>query len=836
MEIIKKLKVNHGKIDEDVKNNGYNKTAEKAGYTLEHPDWQLAAGILEVLEIQRKVGKYRESVEKMKEILDEKFYEFVTKNMEEIEKKLEKEKERDYRYDYFAITTLKKGYMCTFGNEILETPQYMWMRVACHTHCGDLEAAFETYDAYTQGYCIPASPTIANSGFKKSQGSSCFMLSLDDSLESILDNYKLCGMISKYKGGLGIGVGRIRHSKIGRTGMSKGIVDMLRCYNELMRYVDQEGMRKGAATVFYPAWGKDIRSLIEMKKNHGKEELRARDLNYCVWIQDLFMKRVILNQNWTLFCPNLAPGLNDCYGDEFEKLYTSYENDPNIEKFTISARQLLEEICRAQKESSAPFIMFDDAVNMKCNQNHLGHITNSNLCLEVTLFNKPDELVASCNLSTIVLDSYVEYDENLKPFFNYDKLKIYVKLLVRNINNIINKNFYVSDLIKRSNDLYAPLGIGKLGVANLAAKLNLDFDSEEFIVLMETICACMYHSALQESRDIAIKKEKLASDDEKLLYKHNLDLYNQGLGPRPDPIGSFSSFSQSPLGNGLFQFDLWKLEDQKFRSYPLGSLYDKIKRTETLIPASAFNSDESWDQLRLSILTHGVANSTLMCGMPNATTAQIVPNNILGRMVRRNESHEPFHTNLYLREVLSGAFPVYTCELVSDLESLGLWNKSTLNFLMKNKGSVKGLSLLFPNNPSVLSIEQKYRTGFELSQKRLIELVARMGRYICMSQSHNIRLEDPDVNQLFNLHIYSWLMGQKTGMYYLHQRSAVDRQQFTLSDLPPSSIPPIPTPTPVSSPSSVSSPLYTDPSLTSEELALASMICRRDNPDCASCQ
>jgi len=607
-----------------------------------------------------------------------------------------------------------------------------------------------------------------------------------------------------------------------------------------MRYVDQEGMRKGAATVFYPAWGKDIRSLIEMKKNHGKEELRARDLNYCVWIQDLFMKRVILNQNWTLFCPNLAPGLNDCYGEEFEKLYTSYENDPTVEKFTMSARQLLEEICRAQKESSAPFVMFDDAVNMKCNQGHLGHITNSNLCLEVTLFNKPDELVASCNLSTIVLDSYVEYDENNKPYFNYDKLKIYVKLLVRNINNIINKNFYVSDLIKRSNDLYAPLGIGKLGVANLAAKLNLDFDSEEFIVLMETVCACMYHSALQESRDIAIKKEKLASDDEKLLYKHNLDLFNQGLGPRPDPIGSFSSFSQSPIGNGLFQFDLWKLEDEKFRSYPLGSLYDKIKRTETLIPASAFYSDESWDQLRLSILTHGVANSTLMCGMPNATTAQIVPNNILGRMVRRNESHEPFHTNLYLREVLSGAFPVYTCELVSDLESLGLWNKSTLNFLMKNKGSVKGLSLLFPDIPSVVSIEQKYRTGFELSQKRLIELVARMGRYICMSQSHNIRLEDPDVNQLFNLHIYSWLMGQKTGMYYLHQRSAVDRQQFTLSDLPSSSL--ATPPTPVSSPSTISPssltspPLYTDPSLTSEERALASMICRRDNPDCASCQ
>lgn len=806
-----------------IEKDGVETAAIYASQQIEHPDWQRAAGILAVMGI--KVIDYREAVKKMRkqEIMSKQVSNFILKNADTLEKEIVRD--RDFHFDYFSIQTLKRGYLLP-----LETPQYFFMRVACEIHCGHLQDAIETYHALSTFKIIHATPTLANAGTPEAQMSSCFLLSVGDSLFSILEVYKICGLISKHKGGIGHGISAIRNSKIGKNGKSKGIVAMLRCYNELVKYVDQTGTRKGAGTEFLSVWHTDLLRLLDLKKNFGSEEFRARDLNYCLWVQDLFMKRVVQGGKWSLFCPKLAPGLNDCYGQEFEQLYERYEKDDSIPKKTFDARTIYLSILRAQQQTSQPFMMSDDACNLKNNQNYLGHITNSNLCLEIIQWNSPiveieeslshiDDfsdkdlenklnslsdkdfeivsshqvrsigkklkgLIASCNLGSVCIDEFVTRDG-----YDYVSLAKYTKMLVRNINRVIERNFYPVPFVKEGNDDYVPQGIGIMGTANAIAKMNFAYESKEAIHFIEKISACMYHAALQESRDVA-----------KRTGKH------------------YKGFRESPLGMGNFQFDLWNIEREKFLSYGLEKeLYDAIPRFREVykpIPVKEFGASESWEELMLSIQKYGIYNSVLLCGMPNASTAGLFG---------KNECHEPYHSNLYVREVGSGSFYIHNKEMVKDFEKLGLWSKKIINYLKKHDGSIQGISK-FLNDERTKWLEEKYKIGFEISQKHMVDLVSLRGHYVCQSQSMNIRMANPDLLSLWNLHIYSWLSGQKTWMYYLHQKSIQEKQKVTLDSEPKGSW--------------IWTPVvdWIKSWFWEKEEESEGKVCTRDDPNCTACQ
>lgn len=791
MQYLQQLHIDHEQLNTWIKQKGYRLASEKCAEQVQHPDWQLASGILRSIHLQAQVPSFAEMIELQRPYLNEEYYQFISSNCEALEAIIVPE--RDYIKDIFAVSTFEKGYLFKVNGEIVETIQRLYLRVACEMckRSKNLHEVKEIYDALSLEFITVATPILANSGHRDNQMSSCYLLNLEDSLDSILETYKTCGMLMKRKGGLGLGIGKIRHSLIANHGNSKGIVPLLRCYNDLVEYVDQGGTRKGALTATAPIWHKNIRRFIELKLNNGKEELRARELHYSLWICDLFMRRVLNGEDWSLFCPNevrkrTGYDLNDCWGEEFEELYLACEADPSIPREVISARQLLIDICNIQIQVSEPYIMFSDNVNRKSNQRNDGTCTNSNLCQEVTLISIPDKLIASCNLGAIIIDSFLEQGK-----YNYKKLAYYSKMLVRIINIAIEQGYVLNEQVKAGNDLYAPIGIGQIGLANLIAKSDLLFDSDEAIALSTRISACIYHAALQQSRDLAIEKAKRTS------YLTSLSNYFT------DTItGAYPKFKSSPLAEGKLQQDLWEEEHQLFKSWGLPQ-YDKLERVEKEIPTSEFQADETWDELRASIRKHGVVNATLLCCMPNASTAQLVG---------RNESVEPFHSNLYIRSVGSGTFKVFTRELVEELEALGLWGLKVVRYLENNDGSIKGLSLLFPEHRERLEfLEQKYRTGFELAQKKLIKMYAERGRYICMSQSFNLRIVDdpedkpdriPMESKLLNLHIYSWLMGQKTGMYYLHQRAAIERLKLTVDQ-------------------------------DNDEQV---RVCRRDQPDCQWCQ
>lgn len=533
---------------------------------------------------------------------------------------------RDFNYDFFGFKTLERSYLLKLDGQIVERPQHMLMRVSIGIHKNDLESALETYELMSQKYFTHATPTLFNAGTPKPQMSSCFLLSMtDDSIDGIYDTLKRCALISQTAGGIGVSMHNVRAKGsyiAGTNGTSNGLVPMLRVYNDTARYVDQGGgKRKGSFAVYLEPWHSDIFEFLDLKKNHGKEEMRARDLFYAMWIPDLFMKRVEEDGDWTLMCPNECPGLYDSHSEEFEALYTKYEAEGKGRE-TIKARKLWEKILESQIETGTPYMLYKDAANSKSNQKNLGTIRSSNLCTEIMEYTSADE-VAVCNLASIALPKFIENGE-----FNHKKLYDITKRVVKNLNRVIDENYYPVEEAKNSNMRHRPVGLGVQGLADAFIQLRMPFTSDAAKKLNKEIFETLYFAALTASKEVA------------------------------EVEGAYQTYEGSPISQGIFQYQMWGFTDE-----------DMSGRWD-------------WSALREDIKRHGVRNSLLLAPMPTASTSQILGN---------NECFEPYTANIYTRRTLSGEFVVVNNHLLRDLVERGIWDNEMKNDLIREQGSVQNI-------------------------------------------------------------------------------------------------------------------------------------------------
>ena len=645
---------------------------------------------------------------------------------------------RDYLIDYFGFKTLEKSYLMRLDGQIVERPQHMWMRVSIGIHGSNLTNVKETYDLMSQKYFTHATPTLFNAGTPRQQLSSCYLIAMeDDSIEGIYNTLKDCALISKYSGGIGLHIHNIRaknsHIK-GTNGKTDGLVPMLRVYNNTARYVNQSGKRNGSFAIYLEPWHADISDFLELRKNHGDEELKARDLFYALWIPDLFMERVKEKAGkWSLFCPHECPGLSDCYGQEFVKLYEKYEKQGKARK-TVLARDLWFQILDAQMETGTPYLLYKDAANKKSNQKNLGTIKSSNLCCEVQQYSD-DKETAVCNLASIALPAYV--NETTKQF-DFNKLLEVTKVVTNNLNKVIDINFYPTEKTRVSNFKHRPIGIGVQGLADAFILMDIPFHSEEAKQLNKEIFETIYYGALTRSNELAIERKTTTNINNTGVVFTEDELTNL-----PSELkGSYSSFVGSPASQGILQFDMW----QNFSGHSQTLGYD-------------------WAALKTSIKNHGLRNSLLVAPMPTASTSQI-----LGY----NECFEPITSNIYSRRTMAGEFELPNKYLMKDLIKMGLWNEQIKNNIVANKGSVQQLSIL-PEH-----IRNKYKIVWEIPMKHVIDMAADRGVYVCQSQSMNLWMEDPVYNKMTSMHFYAWEKGLKTGIYYLRRKAKHQAQQFTI--------------------------------------------------------
>ncbi len=653
-------------------------------------------------------------------IVSEELIEICKKYGDQINAKIDYE--RDYLFDYFGFKTLEKlQYLLrdTKG-KTLERPQHLIMRVSLalwgSKPDGGLEQAFETYDLLSQKLFIHATPTNFNAGTPRQQLSSCFLIAMkSDSITGIYDTLKDCAMISKYAGGIGLHIHNIRAKGSlirGTNGTSNGIVPMLRNFNDTARYVDQGGgKRNGSFAIYLEPWHADVEDFLKLKLNTGSEEERCRDLFYALWLPDLFMERVEKNEPWTLFCPSEAPGLADVYGDDFKQLYEKYEKEGRGRK-QIDAQKLWFKVLDSQIETGTPYLVYKDAANQKSNQTNLGTIKSSNLCSEIIEYSSEDE-TAVCNLASLALPSYVENET-----FNYDKMRHVVKVAIKNLNRVIDINYYPTPETRNSNMRHRPVGLGVQGLADVFALMRASWESEEAAEINQRIFEHIYFAAVESSCEIA-----------------------QVEGP-------YSTFQGSPMSKGIFQYDMWK-----------------TLKGEPIVPLTLQDQTLDWASLKARVEQHGVRNSLLMAPMPTASTSQI-----LGF----NECIEPFTSNIYTRRTLAGEFIVINKHLMRDLEKAGLWSEMMKQQIIARNGSVQGIDQI----PE--SIQKLYKTSWEIKQKILIDMAAARGAFICQSQSLNLFVADPNYAKLTSMHFYAWKQGLKTGIYYLRTRAPVMAQKFTI--------------------------------------------------------
>jgi ribonucleoside-diphosphate reductase alpha chain len=605
-----------------------------ASLTVKHPDYAQLAARIAISNLHKNTEKsFSETMKllytyvnpktgKKAPLVADDVYEIIEKNAEFLDSTLIYD--RDFGYDYFGFKTLERSYLLRLNGKIAERPQHMLMRVALGIHKEDLESAVETYDLMSKKFFTHATPTLFNSGTPKPQMSSCFLLTAkDDSIDGIYDTLKQTAKISQSAGGIGLSVHNVRATGSyirGTNGTSNGLVPMLRVFNDTARYVDQGGgKRKGSFAIYLEPWHADIFDFLDLKKNHGKEEMRARDLFYALWIPDLFMERVETDGQWTLMCPNECPGLYDSYGDKFRALYEKYEAEGKGRK-TIKARDVWQKVLEAQIETGTPYMLYKDACNEKSNQKNLGTIRSSNLCTEIIEYTDKDE-VAVCNLASIALPMYIEDGE-----FNHKLLYDVTYKITKNLNRVIDRNYYPVAEARNSNMRHRPVGLGVQGLADTFIKLRMPFTSDAARQLNKDIFETIYFAALTSSMDQA-KVE-----------------------------GYYETYPGSPISEGQFQFNLWGIDESE-----LSGRWD-------------------WKALRKQINEHGVRNSLLLAPMPTASTSQILGN---------NECFEPYTSNIYTRRVLSGEFIVVNKHLLLDLVNLGLWNDDIKNELMRANGSIQ---------------------------------------------------------------------------------------------------------------------------------------------------
>uniref|UniRef100_A0A6C0LTI4 ribonucleoside-diphosphate reductase n=1 Tax=viral metagenome TaxID=1070528 RepID=A0A6C0LTI4_9ZZZZ len=714
-----------------------------ASQTTQHIDYGRMASVLCVSNLHRETpGDFIEVTERLYTYKDihgnnypmvaDDYYACVNENATQITDKIDYEK--DYVLDYFGYKTLERAYLFRIDGKIIERPQDMWMRVAIGIHGKDLVRVFETYDLMSDKYFTHATPTLFNAGTPRPQMSSCYLLAMeDDSVDGIYNTLKDCASISKYAGGIGLHIHNVRASGThirGTNGTSNGIVPMLRVFNNTARYIDQGGGRRnGSFAIYLEPWHADVFAFLEMRKNHGDEETKARDLFYALWISDLFMKRVETDGKWTLMCPHECPGLSDVYGEEFETLYTKYETEGKGRR-TIDARKLWFHILDSQMETGTPYLLYKDAVNNKSNQKNLGTIKSSNLCTEITEFSNHEES-AVCNLASIGLPMFVNTKEKT---FDYDKLHKVTKVITCNLNRVIDINFYPTDKTKLSNMRHRPIGIGVQGLADVFIMMGLSFNSETSKEINKNIFETIYHASMETSYELALerynkygknKKSIVLSEDEKSKLNK-------------EHIGAYSSFTNSPLFYGKFQFDLWEVE-----------------------PSDRYD----WDDLRQKVMMRGVRNALLVAPMPTASTSQILGN---------NECFEPITSNIYSRNTLAGEFMVANKHLMKELSDMGMWNEEIKNNIIANKGSVKYIDALSDE------VKARYRTVWEIPMKDIVLMAKERGAFICQSQSLNLWQEEPTYGSLTSMHFYAWKQGLKTGVYYLRRKAKHQAQQFTI--------------------------------------------------------
>ena len=762
------LNINPTKISQKICGEIYNKIPTNkidelaaeicASLSTEHPDYIELASRIEISNLHKNTSpSLSETIRVLYEnetgsLVSDELYHFVEKNKTKLNSYIKYR--RDNLIDFFGLKTLQKSYLFKINGKIIERPQHLFMRVALGIHTDNLKDALKTYDLMSEKYFIHATPTLFNAGTPRPQLSSCFLLSMrDDSIDGIYSSLRDCALISKWAGGIGIHIHNIRGRKSiikGTNGTSNGIIPMLRVFNNTARYVDQGGgKRQGSFAIYIEPWHCDIMSFLLLRKNHGNEEERCRDLFYGLWVPDLFMKRVKSEGKWSLFCPDECPGLSDCYGDEFEKLYTRYESEGKWRE-QINANELWYKIVESQIETGTPYICYKDACNKKSNQKNLGTIKSSNLCTEIIEYSSPEEF-AVCNLASVGLSKYVNIEKKL---FDFDKLYKNVKVITKNLNKIIDINYYPLKECELSNRRHRPIGIGVQGLADVFAMLKLPFSSPEAHLLNEKIFEMIYFSALETSMELSKKREigmkqlsllKIKTDkteEENILYEK----LNKELKPISEEInrekflGSYSSFDGSPASQGLLQFDLWGENP-----------------SDELLP--------KWNKLRKDIQKYGIRNSLLLAPMPTASSSQILGN---------NEAFEAFTTNIGVRKTLAGEFVVLNKYLIYDLIELDLWNNELKDKIIENDGSIQNIDSI-PNN-----IKEIYKTVWEIGNKTLIDMSAARGKYICQSQSLNLFMAEPDFRKITSMHFYSWEKGLKTGMYYLRTKAVSHAQKFTI--------------------------------------------------------
>jgi len=610
-----------------------------ASMTISHPDYAQLAARIAVSNLHKNTKKsFSETMSDMYHyvnprtnqeapLLSEEVYEAIMANADILDSTIIYN--RDFNYDYFGFKTLERSYLLKINGQIVERPQHMLMRVSVGIHPNDIASAIETYELMSKKFFTHATPTLFNSGTPKPQMSSCFLLSMkDDSIDGIYDTLRSTAKISQSAGGIGLSIHNVRATGSyirGTNGTSNGIVPMLRVFNDTARYVDQGGgKRKGSFAVYIEPWHADVFDFLDLRKNHGKEEMRARDLFLAMWIPDLFMKRVQEDSTWTLMCPNECPDLYKVHSDEFDALYLSYEA-ANKGRKTIKARELWEKILESQIETGLPYMLYKDAANRKSNQKNLGTIRSSNLCTEIMEYTSADE-IAVCNLASISLPMFVEDGK-----FNHQFLYDVTKRVTRNLNKVIDRNYYPVIEAENSNMRHRPVGLGVQGLADAFILLRLPFTSDEAKKLNQEIFETIYFAAVTASMEMA--KEE----------------------------GPYSTFAGSPISQGEFQYNMWGLKDSD-----LSGRWD-------------------WAALRPQVMEHGVRNSLLMAPMPTASTSQILGN---------NEAFEPYTSNIYTRRVLSGEFIVVNKHLLQDLVNLGLWNENLKQEVMRANGSIQNIDVI----------------------------------------------------------------------------------------------------------------------------------------------
>ena len=705
---------------------------------------------------------------------------------------------RDYLIDYFGFKTLERSYLMRCHGVVIERPQHMWMRVAIGIHSGrkDTLSVYETlvyiqntYNAMSQKYMTHATPTLFNAGTPRPQLSSCYLIAMEnDSIDGIFDTLKDCAKISKHAGGIGLHIHNIRASGShirGTNGASNGIVPMLRVFNNTARYIDQGGRRNGSFAVYLEPWHPDIEDFLEMKKNHGDEEMKGRDLFYALWVPDLFMERVRggggggsgtggsgtggISDMWSYFCPDECPGLADVYGDEFRALYEKYEHEGRARK-QVKARELWLKILDSQMETGTPYILFKDAANKKSNQKNVGTIKSSNLCTEIMEYSDENE-TAVCNLASIALNRFVcvvasgsdaifsvpsvpsgssvvsgsgvvsksapesnvvatlcshrsafaEQDPPLGggPPLDFAELERVTALVVDNLNQIIDINYYPTTKTRISNLRHRPIGIGVQGLADVFMMMNIPFHSEEAKVLNREIFETIYYAAVNASMRLAARH------------------------------GPYETFPGSPASQGILQFDMWGID-------PTADTY----------PAPKYRTHKyDWAALKSKVQKYGLRNSLLLAPMPTASTSQILGN---------NECFEPITSNIYTRRTLAGEFIMVNRYLIRDLIALGIWNERVKTNIIANQGSVQYIDGL----PDALKL--KYKTVWEMPMRHIIDMAADRGAFICQSQSMNLWVEEPNYNILTSMLFYAWNKGLKTGVYYLRRKAKHQAQQFTV--------------------------------------------------------